>query len=1077
MTDTASFGLRWVVDEVTATLEAATTALAAYLQTPADRHQLQFCQAHLHQVAGSLTLAESRGGALLTEAMEAVVAALLNGEIANPEQAGEALAAAAATLPGYLQRSLASRRERPGYLIALLNDLRALLHQPLASESGLFAPDLTPFEARSQALPPTRNNAELAALCRKLRQVYQHALLALLKGEQGERQIELLAKVGQRMGELFPDSRRQLLWDVYGTMLANLGAVPRLGTSQRQLLWQLDRDLRACSDLGATDAEQPPVARELFKNFLYYAAAGEHTAALVLRETFGLDAEVFGAGVEQGDPWSLPSAALRTALGNELLGELGALRHLGESRSAEQAAFADIVPRLAGPLRRLRDTLVAAGLGKSVATADRIVQLLDKARAAPAADATDWTEWARGVEQLDRLIQSWVTTGMESDDPAAAWAALAEEATAAALVPIRGLLDDIKEAVIGHASARGEPARLEVAVAHAEQIRRSLLVVGLESLSDVLADCGTFLAQLQGAETPLSWPGLDSLADCLIAAELYLELLSQRDIEAAASALTQAQQRAARLRGESLPTVLGAPDKPEVEAVASAATIAVTNPAETLPEALAPIPEVGHGAALVATGDTRPVGADTAASLQPAASPSPTEDDLDFEIRDIFIEEAREVLASITQLDLGTASTPPPNLTDLRRGFHTLKGSGRMVGATAIGELGWAIENLLNRVLEASIPWSGEIAGAVAQSLTRLPALVEEFAAGDSGTTEHAIDTVLREHAALLASGTKPAVAAGATADTPADEATAEVPGGPEHGLPADFRDEALAQITVLERFVTARGNAGIGPRPEIAARAIHTLIGCCERVGHPALSRALRSLEALVTIHAERGLAPGAEMLTAIDTLSSIGRRLMVTGDGAAAAIAAPQAQLDRLHAALASPGQSRERLRATMAGSLNELLAAAEWLDRSTDATLPAERLRGLLDELGVLVDSVDSTALPTLGELAGPWLARRKETNAAGAEDGSFAFGSGIADDKLLHAYVEQMIVGIDAGSHHSLALRADGRSWLFCWPRDPEREGAAGAAVAGVLAFAAFSLFPKSKPSSQPAAPAAAPATKR
>jgi len=98
------------VGEITATLEDAAAALGAHLRNPGERQHLQFCQAYLHQIAGSLTLAESRGGALLVEAMEAVVAALLRGDIAHPQETGEAVAAAAAVLPGYLERSLAAGR-------------------------------------------------------------------------------------------------------------------------------------------------------------------------------------------------------------------------------------------------------------------------------------------------------------------------------------------------------------------------------------------------------------------------------------------------------------------------------------------------------------------------------------------------------------------------------------------------------------------------------------------------------------------------------------------------------------------------------------------------------------------------------------------------------------------------------------------------------------------------------------------------------------------------------------------------------------------------------------------------------
>ena len=43
-------------------------------------------------------------------------------------------------------------------------------------------------------------------------------------------------------------------------------------------------------------------------------------------------------------------------------------------------------------------------------------------------------------------------------------------------------------------------------------------------------------------------------------------------------------------------------------------------------------------------------------------------------------------------------------LTNIRRHFHTLKGSGRMVGAKSSGELAWAVEDTLNRVISGSVP-------------------------------------------------------------------------------------------------------------------------------------------------------------------------------------------------------------------------------------------------------------------------------------------------------------------------------------------------------------------------------------
>ena len=43
------------------------------------------------------------------------------------------------------------------------------------------------------------------------------------------------------------------------------------------------------------------------------------------------------------------------------------------------------------------------------------------------------------------------------------------------------------------------------------------------------------------------------------------------------------------------------------------------------------------------------------------------------------------------------------SLQTMRRSFHTLKGSGRIVGASNIGEFSWSVENLLNRVIDGTV--------------------------------------------------------------------------------------------------------------------------------------------------------------------------------------------------------------------------------------------------------------------------------------------------------------------------------------------------------------------------------------
>ncbi len=83
---------------------------------------------------------------------------------------------------------------------------------------------------------------------------------------------------------------------------------------------------------------------------------------------------------------------------------------------------------------------------------------------------------------------------------------------------------------------------------------------------------------------------------------------------------------------------------------------------------------------------------------QTAAPLPPTQDAADQELMAIFVEEADEVLAGIDDhlAALRVARNDTAMLTTVRRAFHTLKGSSRMVGLTAFGEGAWAIEQCFN---------------------------------------------------------------------------------------------------------------------------------------------------------------------------------------------------------------------------------------------------------------------------------------------------------------------------------------------------------------------------------------------
>jgi chemosensory pili system protein ChpA (sensor histidine kinase/response regulator) len=80
--------------------------------------------------------------------------------------------------------------------------------------------------------------------------------------------------------------------------------------------------------------------------------------------------------------------------------------------------------------------------------------------------------------------------------------------------------------------------------------------------------------------------------------------------------------------------------------------------------------------------------------------------ELDRELLEIYLFEAAEVLDSVVASHGALTVNPGDReaLRTVRRGFHTLKGSGRMVGLAQLGEHAYDTENVCNRLLEEERP-------------------------------------------------------------------------------------------------------------------------------------------------------------------------------------------------------------------------------------------------------------------------------------------------------------------------------------------------------------------------------------
>ncbi len=142
---------------------------------------------------------------------------------------------------------------------------------------------------------------------------------------------------------------------------------------------------------------------------------------------------------------------------------------------------------------------------------------------------------------------------------------------------------------------------------------------------------------------------------------------------------------------------------------------------------------------LMATSDL-PIAAPVAPPAAPATVVS--EEAVDAELLEIFLFEAEEVLGCINATIPMSRHEPhnQEHLTTLRRSFHTLKGSGRMVGLNALGEAAWSIEQVLNLKLAESHGGDSDLYALLEKSSQVLGVWVADLQTqGRSNRTPHAM--------------------------------------------------------------------------------------------------------------------------------------------------------------------------------------------------------------------------------------------------------------------------------------------------------------------------------------------------
>jgi len=777
--------LDWVRGEIEETLNQARQALEAFVGNPDDLSRMRFCLNYIHQVHGTLQMVEFYGAALLAEEMEKLAQAMLNQEVPHQEEAQEVLMRAILQLPSYLERIQTGKRDLPVILLPILNDLRASRGENLLSDNSVFTPDLSPARISPPAEVATRlQDEDTIALLRKLRQMYQFSLAGIIRNHDLEANYGFILKVLRKLESLCQDTAQEQLWSVARALVEALAAQGlQLSSAAKTLLRHIDFHIKRTIDEHG-DILLQPAPEDLLKHLLYYVAKSTVTTphmeavktAYELGRALPSEQEVDEERQKLSGPDKGAIQSVVAAI-NEELGRIKDQLDLfvrGELKNNQD--LAELLPGL----HQIANTVAVLGLGIPRKVIQEQIALIQElaGREQPPEDAV-LMDIAGALLYVEATLvgmsedhgRRQATTEDEEDTSPIPKEQL-EAAHDALIREARNGLEQAKNDVVEFIASHWDHNEIRELPALLHSIRGGLAMIPLSKAAELLRCCANYVQDvlLDGKSIP-DWQQLDTLADAITSIEYYLERLAEGSIDND-PILEVAEQSV-----EALGYPLG---KEPVQRPQAADETALAD--QPLPSNVAP---------------------DTSAAKEM------DQELIDDDIIEIFVEEADEVLQTIAHYFPQYQQDPDNKtaLVELRRAFHTLKGSGRLVGATVIGELAWSIENMLNQLIDGSLSPNLEVFELLQAVIGQLPQLIGQFRNGEApadvssfiGRAEALTQTRKAARQAREEETAEPAEAAlDATPETDSESAVQAPAEEPAAELETPDREEEATEIPVL---------------------------------------------------------------------------------------------------------------------------------------------------------------------------------------------------------------------------------------------------------------------------------------
>jgi chemosensory pili system protein ChpA (sensor histidine kinase/response regulator) len=737
--------LSWVKQQLDAVINDAQSSLSEYIEHIDDQSSMQECIEGLKLVNGTLQMVEIFGAAMLAEEMEQTARAILENHVDNREDAYDVLMRAMLQLPDYLEGLQAGNKDTPMALLPLMNDMRAIRKESLLSENVLFFPDMDSVEVEEKEIEaPVTESGKLFGEAKRLRTHYQLGLLDVLKNNKQRAGCQRMLAVIAALEKASAEQSVKRLWSVIAALLEGLfeGGIDS-SASVKTLLGGVDRQIKLLIDVGEDDFAAQ-YSQDLLKNILYYIGNSQANGKRVsrIKEIYNLDELLASAteGAETG--MGGLNAELFATVSQGIKEDLSQVKDALEIfiHSSEKN-IADLEP-LSEQLVRIADTYAMLGLGDA---RQKVLEQKDKVRGI-ADGTTEVSEEiifsiAGELLSAEGDLNNYVAqrTGLADyiDDDEDRVVPAAEYRQVLSTVISQGLqnFSDAKEAILAFTSGIGSEEQLQSVLDLLEEVRGVSMILPMAQVEAMLSGLKDYvrIALIENSHQPDA-EEQDKVADVVTAIEYFFEAMAEGrpGVEAGLRTGEEALEHLVDVTSRYKSVV--APEQGHEQTEDTAEEGAEKKQESTEAESSlhqAEIVEFRQPEPAAEPPAEEPVAA-TAPAAEVASEYSEFEilgDDADEEILEIFIEEALEVLEELHEhLPQWKANTTDEEaLTVVRRCFHTLKGSGRLIGAQLIGEFSWKFENMLNRVIDRKIEPDSQVLSALDEAVAVLPQLIEQL--------------------------------------------------------------------------------------------------------------------------------------------------------------------------------------------------------------------------------------------------------------------------------------------------------------------------------------------------------------